>query len=295
MISPADSQLTNRDPVAAGRFYPEGKESLHKNLEKLFLSCKKTRESFKVRALISPHAGLVFSGKIAASAFSSVDRDFKFRNIFIIGSSHLMSFEGASVYNLGNFNTPLGKIVVNREIGNRLHNENKFFNFPADAHIHEHSLELQIPFIQYYFTHIPEIVPIIIGTTDELIIKNIAINLLPWFTEENLFVISSDFSHYPPYHIANEVDRITASGLLSGDPVTFLESLDKNSGMNYTGLVTSMCGWTSGLVLLYLINFNRQLEMKHIDYSNSGDSSFADKTRVVGYHSFALIENNNKA
>ena len=295
MISSANNPLKDRDPVAAGRFYPDGKESLSKNLEKLFANCKKTRESFKVRAIISPHAGFVYSGKIAASAFSSVDRNSIFKNIFIIGSSHLMAFEGASVYNTGDFITPLGKVLVNREIGNILHNENKLFNYPVDAHIHEHSLELQIPFIQYYFTHIPAIVPIILGANDELTIKNIANILMPWFTEENLFVISSDFSHYPPYHIANEADRVTASGLLSGDPGVFLKTLEMNSEKNYAGLVTSMCGWTSGLLLLYLRNFNKLFEMKHIDYCNSGDSSFPDRNRVVGYHSFALIENEIKA
>ncbi len=205
-----------------------------------------------------------------------------------------MVFEGASVYYTGDFITPLGKVLVSREIGNILHDENKLFNYPVDAHIHEHSLELQIPFIQYYFTYVPSIVPIIIGTTDELTIKNIADSLMPWFNEENLFVISSDFSHYPPYHIANEADGITAMGLLSGDPGMFLKTLENNAGKKYNGLVTSMCGWTSGLLLLYLRNFNIKLEMRHIDYCNSGDTSFTDRNRVVGYHSFALVENEIK-
>jgi AmmeMemoRadiSam system protein B len=78
-----------------------------------------------------------------------------------------MAFEGASVYNTGDFITPLGKIIVNREIADRLRNENKLFRFPVNAHLQEHSIEVQIPFIQYYFSSTPAIVPVIIGTTTQ--------------------------------------------------------------------------------------------------------------------------------
>ena len=111
--------------------------------------------NWNVRAIISPHAGYVFSGKIAASAFSSIPKNAVYKNIFIIGSSHIMAFDGASVYNTGDYITPLGKIKVNREIADKLINENKVFNFPVNAHIQEHSIEVQLPFIQYYFKETP--------------------------------------------------------------------------------------------------------------------------------------------
>ncbi|TAL65542.1 MAG: AmmeMemoRadiSam system protein A, partial [Bacteroidetes bacterium] len=206
----------------------------------------------------------------------------------------VMAFEGASVYSTGNYITPLGMIEVNREIANKLISENTVFNFPVNAHIQEHSIEVQLPFIQYYFKEKPLIVPIIIGTEDEKIIKKIAEGLKPWFTSDNLFIISSDFSHYPPYKEAVEVDNATAVSIISGNTQTFLNTLGKNSAKKIPGLATSMCGWTSGLTLLYLTDGNNDLEFKFIDYCNSGDSPYGGKNEVVGYNAIAVVEKKQK-
>jgi len=291
----AQNITTDRQPIAAGRFYSADKETLIKDISQLFESCKKSPEYSTVRAIISPHAGYVYSGKIAAAAFSAISENAVYKNIFVIGSSHIMSFDGASVYNSGDYITPLGKVIVNREIANKLISENKVFNFPTSAHIQEHSIEVQLPFIQYYFKEKPKIVPIIIGTDNENTVKKIAEALRPWFTTENLFIISSDFSHYPPYKEAIECDNSTALGIASGNPQTFLNTLKKNSEKQIPNLATSMCGWTSGLTFLYLAEKNNKLDIKLIDYCNSGDSPYGAKDRVVGYHAIAMIEKIQKA
>jgi MEMO1 family protein len=291
----SQSITTDRQPVAAGRFYPADKDDLTKMLTQLFHDCKKSESDLQVRAIISPHAGYIFSGKIAASAFSSVPPNASFKNIFIIGSSHIMYFDGASVYNTGDYITPLGKVKVNREIANNLILKNKVFAFPTDAHLKEHSIEVQIPFIQYYFKELPAIVPIIIGTDNQNTIKKIADALRPWFNKENLFIISSDFSHYPDYKNAIETDKLSASSLESGNPKTFLNTLESNSAKKISGLVTSMCGWTSGLTLLYLADGNKDLEIKLLDYCNSGDSPAGGKDEVVGYNALAMYENRKSA
>jgi len=283
-----------RQPIAAGRFYPADKETLTNDLSKLFESCKKSPEDWKVRAIICPHAGYVFSGRIAAAAYSAVSRKSSYKNIFIIGSSHIMLFNGASVYNSGDYLTPLGTVTVNKEIANKLIRENKVFNFPIDSHKQEHSIEVQLPFIQYYFKDKPSIVPIIIGTDNENTVKKIAEALRPWFTPENLFVISSDFSHYPPYKEAIETDNATAISIESGNPNIFLKMLEENSSKQIKGLATSMCGWTSGLALLYLGEGNKNLEIKLIDYCNSGDSPYSGKDEVVGYNAMVMIEKSLK-
>jgi hypothetical protein len=288
----SQSRLTDRQPVAAGRFYEANKEKLTSDIARLFANCRKTPGTCKVRAIISPHAGYVFSGTIAASAISTTPKDAKFSNIFIIGSSHIMAFDGASVYYTGDFITPLGKAVVNKEIADKLRNDNKVFNFPTNAHLQEHSLEVQIPLIQYYYTNSPKIVPVIIGTNNPSTLKKIAEALKPWFTPDNLFIISSDFSHYPSYKDAIVVDNLTAEGLVSGDITTFLKAVEKNASRNIPGLQTSMCGESSGLVLLNLAGGNENLAFKRIDYCNSGDTPYGDKERVVGYHAIALIEKN---
>jgi len=283
----SQSRSTDRMPVAAGRFYSADKETLAKDISGLFENCIKQPVMADVRAIISPHAGYIFSGRVAASAFSIIDRNAIYRNVFIIGSSHVMAFEGASVYNTGDFITPLGKLTVNKEIADRL-KEEKLFSFPVNAHLQEHSLEVQMPLIQYYFKNIPMIVPIILGTNNTKNIQKISEILRPWFTSENLFVISSDFSHYPSYQTANQVDRATADAIVTGDPAKFLATLEKNSHIKDPGLSTSMCGWTSGLLLLYLAQGNPDLEFMKIDYCNSGDSKYGTKDEVVGYNAIAL-------
>ena len=281
---------TDRQPYAAGRFYPADKNELSKDLSQLFENCKKSSTIWQVRAIISPHAGYVFSGEIAASAYSAIPKNAVYKNIFIIGSSHVMYFDGASVYNTGDYITPLGKVTVNREIADKLILDNKVFAFPTTAHIQEHSIEVQIPFIQSYFKNVPPIIPIIIGTDKENTIKKIAEALRPWFTPENLFIISSDFSHYPAYKDAVENDSLTAMSIISGKPRIFLNTLRNNASKNISGLATSMCGWTSGLTLLYLAEGNDKLETKRLDYCNSGDSPSGGKAEVVGYNAMVMID-----
>jgi AmmeMemoRadiSam system protein B/AmmeMemoRadiSam system protein A len=281
----------DRQPVAAGRFYSADKETLTNDIVKLFEGCVKTTRYQTVRAIISPHAGYIYSGSVAASAYSAIERNTAFKNIFVIGSSHIMAFEGASVYNTGDFITPLGRVTVNKEIANILKKE-KLFDFPVNAHYQEHSLEVQMPLIQYYFSDDPQVVPIIIAANNKENIKKIAEILRPWFTPENLFVISSDFSHYPSYKTANDIDNATASAIVSGDPKKFLTVLKSNSSINDPGLSTSMCGWTSGLLLLYLAEGNEDLEFKKVDYRNSGDSRYGSKDEVVGYNAIVLYEKN---
>ncbi|HEX2969217.1 MAG TPA: AmmeMemoRadiSam system protein B [Bacteroidales bacterium] len=290
MEASSQNNITDRQPVAAGRFYSADKTTLKNDLEGFFRECKKSDGDNVVRAIIVPHAGYVFSGKTAASAYYSIPSDATFNNIFIIGSSHVMSFDGASVYNIGDYITPLGKVAVNRELADKLIKDNNVFNYPVTAHIQEHSIEVQIPFIQYHFKHQAKIVPIIIGTQKEGTLRKIAEALKPYFTKENLFIISSDFSHYPGYRDAVEADKRTALGIMTGKPSLFLNSLEQNEQKHFKGLVTSMCGWTSGLTLLYLAEDAGNLGYNLIDYTNSGDSSYGSKDEVVGYNAISLTE-----
>ena len=285
----------DREPVAAGRYYSADPATLKNDLKQLFSAGEKADEMMDIRAIISPHAGYVFSGEVAASAFSAIPENRKYKNIFLIGSSHVMAFDGASVYNTGDYITPLGKIKVNREIANAIRNSSPLFSYRTDAHIQEHSLEVQIPFIQYYFEDPPQIVPIIIGTNNIDNIRAISEALRPYFTEDNLFVISSDFSHYPPYNRAKQVDKVTADAIITKDPDAFLDALRKNASRSISGLVTSMCGWTSGLLLLYLAEDDPDLVFEKISYCNSGDTPYGNKEEVVGYNAIILKNKKNSS
>ncbi len=287
-ISGQKSHL-DRQPVVAGSFYPGSKMALTEEIEKLFKESPEKPSDSNVWALISPHAGYVFSGAVAASAYASIPETARYDNVFIIGSSHHVSFSGASVYTRGDYITPMGKVKVNRSLGEKLIKDGNLFTFYENAHTSEHSIEVQIPFLQHLFGSDLQIVPIVIGTGNRGACEKIADALMPWFDGNNLFVISSDFSHYPCYDDAIRVDRSTSDAIISGDPEKFLKSLKKTNSNMVSGLATPMCGWTSALVLLNLTKKSKGVSYRHISYSNSGDNSrYGDKERVVGYHSIIV-------
>ena len=280
-------KLINRRPAVAGKFYAGNKSELIADLKNMFKTAKQNTSENTI-AIISPHAGYVFSGEVAASSFMQIDSEKNYQNIFIIGTSHQTYLKGATVYNKGNYITPIGEVKVNLEIANKLIQENDFFEYDQIAHSQEHSLEVQLPFLQHRLKTDFKIVPIIIGTNSNEIIKKIAETLKPYFTDDNLFVISTDFSHYPSYNNAVKVDNETAKAIISNSAVQFLEQIKKNKEKNIPKLATSICGWSATLALLYLTADNPKYHDKIIDYKNSGDAIYGDKDGVVGYYSIAI-------
>lgn len=284
----SESGLVDRKPAVAGQFYPSDPARLRAELADLFENAE-PRRSGEVLAVISPHAGYVFSGQVAASSFNQPDPDKKYENIFILASSHRMSFNGASVYDKGNYVTPLGTVKVNRELAAGLVRDNPVFNDNADAHIFEHSLEVQLPFLQYRLKNEFQIIPVILGNQSPQTSKKIAEALKPYLNEKNLFVISTDFSHYPSYDDACKVDKATADAILKNSPEVLLKTLDDNDLKGIDELATSLCGWTSVLTLLYMTEGRNDVEYKAVKYQNSGDSElYGDKERVVGYYSIVV-------
>lgn len=279
---------TDRYPAVAGQFYPASPQELNSVLDVYFKEGVPRKVQGDVIALIVPHAGYVFSGKVAASGYNQLSTEKKYENIFLIGSSHRMAFDGASVYASGNFITPLGTIKVNKSIGKELVSKYNFFSDRTDAHLQEHSLEVQLPFLQKKLGTDFQIVPIVIGTQSEEICKKISDALKPYFKPGNLFVISSDFSHYPSYDDAKKVDKATADAIVSNSPDELLRILSKNEEKRIPKLATSLCGWTSVLTLLNLTRQNPDLSRDIISYMNSGDSEYGDKSGVVGYYAIAF-------
>ena len=232
----------------------------------------------------------MYSGAVAARAFSQIPRNREFDNVVVIGSSHRVAFDGASVYALGNYATPLGEVPVNLELASRLTKENAVFSNRTDAHLLEHSLEVQLPFLQYWLEKPFRILPIVIGTQSPATCRKIADALMPYFNDSNLFVISTDFSHYPEYKDANIVDLRTAEAICSNDAESLIRLLGENERKGIPGLATSLCGWTSVLTLMNLTQ-HKNLEYRLVDYKNSGDAAnFGDKSRVVGYCALAISE-----
>lgn len=277
-----------RPMAVAGSFYPAQKDSLAKLLDTLFAHTPQ-KQNTQVAAIIVPHAGYVFSGQVAADAFAQINPSSQYEHLFLIGPSHHVYMEGASVNNaFGYYETPLGKVEVDTALAKRLIENQKVFSYKPEAHDKEHCLEVQLPFLQHQLKQMPPIVPIIIGTQSLSVIEKIAEALRPYFNAKNLFVISSDFSHYPSYEDANRVDGLSGKAIEGGKLCDFIEAIRHNEELHIPNLATSACGQSAIAALLYLIGGEHNISIRHLTYRNSGDSEYGERGQVVGYHSFVF-------
>ena len=278
----------DREPVAAGRFYPSSADQLETMLQNLFASAV-GKDIADPLALIVPHAGYVFSGEVAASVYKMLDREKQYKHIFLIGSSHTMYFNGAAIYTRGDFITPLGRVGID-ELAVSLVEEYSFITDDIAPHKTEHSLEVQIPFLQYWLKRPFTIIPIILGGESESNFRKLAVVLAPYLSEENLFIISTDFSHYPGYNDAMISDNAMADAILSNSAEEFTRTRGKCESKGTDGLVTTMCGWTSVYTLLSITENREHVRYEKIIYRNSGDSPYGGKDGVVGYYGIVLSE-----
>ena len=288
----AETMDTNRvrKPAVSGSFYPSSAKEIL-SMTKGWLHPVDAKAA--PQAVIVPHAGYVFSGEVAASAFNRIPKRHPYKRIFLLGPSHRVGFSGASVDTLYAYaETPLGRVAIDIETGKELL-KTASFTCRNDAHDREHCLEVQLPFLQMMYEEVPPIVPIVIGTQRLEILEDIADSLEPYFNEENLFVISSDFSHYPSYKDAQTSDLYLANAIEQGGLEEFLNALRYIRKMDFIGQDTAACGACAIAVLLSMMDAQGKdkFEADHVMYRNSGDSPYGEKDRVVGYNSIVFTRN----
>jgi AmmeMemoRadiSam system protein B/AmmeMemoRadiSam system protein A len=281
----------NRQPYAAGHFYPLLVSELNSMLKEYFAKAVPPKNDGTVVALIVPHADYMFSGLVAASGYNQLDRTKKYKTIFILGTCHTMLVNGAAVYARGDYMTPLGTVHVDTDLANKLIREHPEFQDLPRAHDQEHSIEVQLPFLQYLYGNELSIVPMVVGTNDPQVIKKMAAALKPYLVPDNLFVISSDFSHYPPKDLATKVDKTTADAIVKNSPARFFSVVQENESKNMAGLATCMCGWNAALTLLYMTENIPGIRYQEIQYLNSGDTKYGDADNTVGYWSITATMN----
>ena len=278
-----------RPATQANRFYTGDAKELSEEVDSFLALHAKDRKYEQVAALIVPHAGYYFSGNVAAAAYQSIPEAKTYKRIFLLGPSHHEWLDGASVNTeYDYYSTPLGNVKVDVETAQKLIGADSVFSYQPKAHDREHCLEVQLPFLQRRFGEVPPIVPIIISTNDFRKLQRIAKVLKTYMTEENLFVVSSDFSHYPKYEDACEVDARTGKAVESGDVERFIAQLEENARSGVRNLATSACGELA-IATLMLMMQDGSYEVKHLLYQNSGDIDNHDHSRVVGYHAFAVL------
>ena len=257
----------NRQPAVAGSFYPADPRQLHQMLDQYL---NNSESATKVpKALIVPHAGYIYSGPIAATAYARLKKAHgSITRVVIMGPSHHVAFSGLALSKAQSFITPSGSIMVDQRASEKIATL-PFVNYIEQAHLYEHSLEVHLPFLQEMLDYF-KIVPIVVGAASPEQVSQVLSAL--WGGDETLIVISSDLSHYHDYVTAQKLDKTTSAMI---EQLKF-ESLEAESA----------CGKVPISGLLKLAR-EKSLSIKTIDLRNSGDTA-GDKHRVVGYGAYVV-------
>lgn len=248
-----------RKSVAAGSFYPKEKEKLEKMID-LFLQ-KVEVDKINAKGFVMPHAGYIYSGQVAAYGYKII-KSLKVERVILLGPSHFIPFVGSSISTVDYWETPLGKVKVDKV-------KTTFLDFPA-AHQYEHSIEVQLPLLQKVLKQF-SIIPISIGDDD---FNEIAEEVNKLVDEKTIIIASSDLSHYYDYDTAIKIDNLANEAI---------PKLDINKAKKIEA-----CG-KIGILALMKIAKKNGWNGKKLFYANSGDTA-GDKSQVVGYGCYAFYE-----
>ena len=260
-----------RESVIAGSWYPGKKETLETQIDSYLSKASKVNDTGLI-AIISPHAGYIYSGPVAAFAYKQLE-GMKFSTVIIIAPSHHVSFKGASVYNKGAFKTPLGLVDIDVELSNKLIEENSNFYFHEGAHRNEHSLEIQLPFLQRILGEF-KMVPVVMWDRSFKNCKSLADTITKIAKNNTLIVASTDLSHYYPQQRAIELDKIVIDGIQSLDPEKLSRDFDNNA--------CEACGAGPVITTMLASKYLGAKKARILKYATSGDTS-GDYSQVVGY------------
>jgi len=273
-----------RKAAAAGRFYDDDPQTLAAQVDTLLAEAEPVEGRPVPIALIVPHAGYVFSGHVAAQAYKQIE-GVDYEAIVVVGNNHQdPRFKQVSVWAEGAFETPLGYARVDEELAAELIAADERIVFDRDVHRQEHSVEVQLPFLQRIYGDRLRFVPVIIGDPDPENCRALAEALAKALSGKRaLIVASSDLSHYPAYDDAVRSDTAILQAIVTLDPERFIAARDEMMGQNIPNLGTCACGEgpiITAMMAAKALGANRATVLR---YANSGDTPFSERNRVVGY------------
>ncbi len=266
-----------RQAVVAGQFYPEDPRILQKKIRQSLAAAGHVPDP-DVCALIVPHAGYDYSGPIAAEAYRLVEGR-KFDSVVIIAFLHRVFLQGVLVDDVVAYETPLGRVPVDRELVGEIQKHHSLFQSTVPARLEEHSLEVQIPFLQ---ETIPElkIVPVYIGVQDITNVTVLADTLAKALAGRNTLVVATtDLSHFHPYEAASGMDKALIAMFEKGNVEAIYEAYAKEE--------VEACGMGPVLTSLLLAKKMKWSGPRLVRYANSGDVT-GDRSSVVGYAAMAF-------
>jgi len=260
--------MSTRPAAVAGSFYSDNPNDLARNVDGMLFEVGKTQRDRSPKALISPHAGFIYSGPTAACGYALLNGE-KINRVVLMGPTHRVLLSGLALPEADAFETPLGSIELDRDSMNKALGLTQV-SIEASSHAFEHSLEVQLPFLQRKLNQFT-LIPFAVGQARPEIVAEV-LDLL-WGGEETLIVISSDLSHYHPYEIAKKIDAETADNIMQMQPTISHEQA---------------CG-AAPINGLLACRENHPLTPEIVDLRNSGDTA-GPRNQVVGYGAFAFYE-----
>ncbi|NOY15770.1 MAG: AmmeMemoRadiSam system protein B [Gammaproteobacteria bacterium] len=265
--------MLTREPAVAGTFYPADSEVLQQTVSGLLGEAEaKNDSSASIKAMIVPHAGYIYSGELAAQAYASLNvASEKIKTVVLLGPAHKVYFRGLAAPVADEFKTPLGEVPIDQNAIEALLEKFPFVQRLSQAHRDEHSLEVQLPFLQEVLKDFC-LIPLVVGDSRPDQVDKVIDYL--WGDESTLLVISSDLSHFHDYPTAQSMDGQTANAIETLQPQIL-------SGEFACGFLP-----VSGLILAAR---RRQMWPERVGLCNSGDTA-GDKSRVVGYGAWLFRE-----
>jgi len=280
-LTPTIDPTLVRRPAVAGKFYPAQAEDLAAMVDGYMQGIAPT--AGRPIALIVPHAGYVYSGAVAGYAYAEL-RGQQYEAVILIGQNHYLSdFDGVAVYPGGAFETPLGLVPVHAGLAQALLQAQPALQNDPALHRLEHSLEVQLPFLQRVLPGTP-IVPILIGQPtrqNTRLLSDALAAVLPG--HDVLLVASSDLSHYPAYDDAVRSDQAVLAAITTLDVANFQRTVAQQMAQGIPNLLTTCCGQEAIAVVMETAVRMGANRATVLHYANSGDVPGSRRDQVVGY------------
>lgn len=287
LAAAATEPAREREPAVAGQFYPAERQSLAAAIAAYMADALPPRPE-RPLALIAPHAGYHYSGQIAADAFRQA-ADHEYDLVVILGTNHTTTpFDGVSVYQGAGYRTPLGLAPIDAPLAASLLASDEAFVFRDAVHKQEHSVEVQVPFVQTLFPR-AKILAAVVGRPDPELCARFGKALARAVAGRRVLIVaSSDLSHYPDYDDAVASDHATLSAMTRLDSTALLAAIDREMAQRRPGLSTCACGVAPVLAAVEAAKALGARRARVISYANSGDTSLGEPSRVVGYGAVAF-------
>jgi len=259
--------------LIAGSWYPGNPRILEKDIHHYFNEVPDTPIRGQILGLVAPHAGYMYSGQVAAHAYKQIKGEV-YEVVFVIGPSHRSYFRGVSLFNQGGYETPLGIVPVHQAIAERLLEQDPRISFLPDVHLQEHSVEIQLPFLQVALGNFL-FVPLMMGDQDEETCRALAEAIVSCAGDKKILIVgSSDLSHFHNYEDALKLDKRILDHLDKMDEHGLMRDLEKGIG--------EACGGGPAAVTLMVAKQLGADRAEVLKYANSGDVT-GDRSGVVGY------------